>query len=287
MQSPFGVLSREGSIRWLQQLLGTDLAPLFRLLSLPGDIWGVLLAVALAMVCFGRRPAIGVAAASARAAPVRLALATLLAVPRPSGPGITVFDHQTIASFPSGHTFLAVVAWGTLAATTRVPAWVAAVAAVATAISRVYLGAHFPADVLAALLLGAVFIWAFLVGLGRLEQRLRGLGTGSWRAVAVVAMVGLLALAYGPLRPDELLDWELMGLAVGALLVLVTPSLPDAGEPPDCDVRLVGLTLVGVVAAALAARIAPGPAHPWLGAVLAAGAVLWIFAAVPRLVRRA
>lgn len=241
------------------------------------------------MLCFGPRPAFAVGAASALAAPFRLALATLFAVPRPSGAGITVFEHQDIAAFPSGHTFLAVVAWGTLAATTRVPAWLAALAAVATAISRVYLGAHFPADVLASLLLGPLFVWAFLRGWRRLEPPLLSVGARAWRVTALVGSVGLIALALGPLRPRELLHWEMTGLAGATLLALSGASSMDGSAAPHhrCRAGVAGLTLAGLAGLAFASRVAPGPAHPWLGAVFAGAAGSWVLAAVPRLLRRA
>lgn len=63
----------------------------------------------------------------------------------------------TDSSFPSDHGVMAGAALvGLLWVTRRVLAWVTVVAALLLAFSRVYVGAHYPQDVLAGLLLGAV-----------------------------------------------------------------------------------------------------------------------------------
>jgi undecaprenyl-diphosphatase len=76
-------------------------------------------------------------------------------------------------SFPSGHAMaagavfgiLALVAWRELPASFRWPVVGVCVAlAVGVALSRVYLGVHYPSDVLAGLLAGA--LWADLIVLG-------------------------------------------------------------------------------------------------------------------------
>ncbi|TFV57711.1 phosphatase PAP2 family protein [Geodermatophilus sp. DF01-2] len=73
------------------------------------------------------------------------------------------------ASWPSGHVAAAVAVYGALAALVIVYGrgrwrwWVLAVPAVlapAIGISRIYVAAHYPTDVLAGLLLGAVWVWA-------------------------------------------------------------------------------------------------------------------------------
>lgn len=60
-------------------------------------------------------------------------------------------------AFPSDHAVMAgAVAAGVLLVTRRVLAWLAVLAALAIAFARVYIGAHYPHDVAAGLVLGAV-----------------------------------------------------------------------------------------------------------------------------------
>ena len=71
---------------------------------------------------------------------------------------ILVLAHRSMdPSFPSDHAVTAgAVAAGVLLVTRWVLAWVTVVAALLLAFSRVYIAAHYPHDVLAGLLLGAV-----------------------------------------------------------------------------------------------------------------------------------
>lgn len=84
---------------------------------------------------------------------------SLVAEPRPyqTHPGILVLvARSTDWSFPSDHSVMAgACAVGLLIASRRLGA-VAAVAALLMAATRVYVGAHYPMDVLAGLVLGAV-----------------------------------------------------------------------------------------------------------------------------------
>lgn len=66
------------------------------------------------------------------------------------------------SSFPSGHTAEAIV--GAAAATQAVPALRVAwwVLAAVIAVSRIYVGAHFPLDVLGGLVIGACCAWLVL-----------------------------------------------------------------------------------------------------------------------------
>ncbi|HET7320881.1 MAG TPA: phosphatase PAP2 family protein, partial [Longimicrobiaceae bacterium] len=78
------------------------------------------------------------------------------------------FHYPTSYSFPSGHALTAVVIYGTLAylvarleSTRRLRRWtlgLALVLVVVIGLSRLYMGVHYPSDVLAGWLVG--FVWA-------------------------------------------------------------------------------------------------------------------------------
>jgi undecaprenyl-diphosphatase len=90
-------------------------------------------------------------------------------------------------SFPSGHAMLAVIIFGLGAflltasspATARVVAvTVAALFVILVAVSRVYLGAHWPSDVVGAIVAGLGWSWALWAVWGRAQS-----GGGKWSGV--------------------------------------------------------------------------------------------------------
>jgi membrane-associated phospholipid phosphatase len=67
-------------------------------------------------------------------------------------------------SFPSGHSAAALVGAVSLARVWPHARWALAALAALIAYSRIYVGVHFPTDVLAGLLLGAAVAWLVLAG---------------------------------------------------------------------------------------------------------------------------
>lgn len=127
-----------------------------------------------------RRAAVVIVASSVGGAIVSLALKALIARPRPE-----IVPHLTevfTASFPSGHAMLSAVVYLTLGAVLarftssrrlRIYYLVVAVALMlVVGASRVYLGVHYPSDVLAGWLAGVA--WALLVGLAVRALQRRG-----------------------------------------------------------------------------------------------------------------
>ncbi len=70
----------------------------------------------------------------------------------------------TTASFPSGHAAAAVAGAMSLGRVWPAARWALAALAALIAYSRIYVGVHYPTDVLAGLLLGAACVWLVLAG---------------------------------------------------------------------------------------------------------------------------
>ena len=103
-------------------------------------------------------------------------------------PLATAFEREVSPSFPSGHALTATIFWLSLAWVLiawlrpghrgRVALWTAAAAIiVAVATSRVYLGVHYPSDVVAGVLAGGGWV-AFCLTTSRVVRRGRPLRLG-------------------------------------------------------------------------------------------------------------
>lgn len=102
----------------------------------------------------------------------------LLHSPRPYWYDVQVqlwTDPEFSFGLPSGHAQNAVIMWGLLAFYgRRVWGWLVAIGLIfLTGLSRIYLGVHFPTDVLAGWLLGALLLWGGVGWEDRLETWLR------------------------------------------------------------------------------------------------------------------
>jgi len=100
-------------------------------------------------------------------------LKELVGIPRPSPSQVAVLAHETSPSFPSGHTQGTTAIWGYLAYRVgRLWMWVAVgVFIFLMALSRVYLGVHYPQDVIGGFLLGAVSVALFIAAENWLRRR--------------------------------------------------------------------------------------------------------------------
>lgn len=120
--------------------------------------------------------------------------------------------------FPSGHTQAAVVVWGYLASRfRRTWLWVlAGLLILFIPLSRVYLGVHFPHDLLGGYLLGAVLLLLYLWLEPGVEEWLKAKGL-AWQLGLAIGIPLLLMLLF--LTEDGVTEGAtLMGMSVGFVL---------------------------------------------------------------------
>ena len=146
-------------LEWLDPLVS-----LYTTLGNGGILW---IALSLAMLCYRPTRKAGVLALLAMLLGLlctNVVLKHLVARPRPwlSLPIVPLVVENDPNSFPSGHTcaaFAAGMIW-VRALPRRWMGWLAAGMAVAMGLSRLYVGVHYPLDVLAGALVGSLCAWA-------------------------------------------------------------------------------------------------------------------------------
>ena len=248
-------------VLWLQQWASPALTEIMRAVSLWGYVPSCL---AVAIVCgFGGRLRLGVtlilaivfadamtvAAKSAFSSPrphdVDARVRTFAAFesglpPIPTGASVPADDF----GFPSGHV-ATTTAWAMGLAWSRRKSWqfgVAATWVALMALSRMYLGRHFPADVLGGLVVGGAAL-----ALARLELSPTGRGAGTKTALGVLLIVVIAVGALFGAGPGAHDAGRFCGL-VGATLLLQHTRALDVSVPLATRIAgaAVALVLLGV-----------------------------------------
>lgn len=156
--------------------------------------------------------------------------------------------------FPSGHTQNAVVFWGWLAYTVK-RRWLTVLAValiVLIPLSRVYLGVHFPTDLLGGYVFGGILLWLIVCYGERVTQGAGGLPL--WAKLALgTAIPGVVALLLLSHYEDGLTaTGTVIGLLCGAALDSATTRYSAEGSLKQRLLRLsLGLAGLGVVYLAL------------------------------------
>jgi len=165
---------------------------------------------------------------------VNFALKDLFAQPRPFeldpriGP-----DRELGYGIPSGHAQHTLIEWSLIAAWVR-QRWFTVLAVLMWLLigfSRIYLGVHFPTDVLAGWAIGGAILWLYMRHAARIAGRLDAAGFGAQLAAA--AAVSLVFVAVYALLPRT--PWVVgagglfLGAAAGIACCLRWVSAPEGG----------------------------------------------------------
>ncbi|MBD1892556.1 phosphatase PAP2 family protein [Coleofasciculus sp. FACHB-SPT9] len=198
------------SIIGVQRFFGASWSWFFKTLTILGTVPAIAVVFAVVLWIWGRELAYGLLGIILWATFTNVLIWTLFPVARPHDPQIEIREKQTVPSFPSGHTVTATTLWGTLAAFDRIPIVVAGGIVAGVMLSRLYLGVHYPVDLLGGVSIGLILVltyqrlWFVLLHWfsGRPFRFFLILGLSA--PVAVFPFTGFLPQA-----------WEIFGAALG------------------------------------------------------------------------
>jgi len=223
-----------------------------------GSEIGYLVILTLVYWCVDKRVGQGLVYAHLFTATLNCWLKDLWRIPRPDDPAlegllqqagiagrVQPLRHESSPSFPSGHAQGAMVAWGYMAYRfRRAWLWVLAVLMIVLiGFSRMYLGVHYPQDVIGGLVVGAVYLALWLWTEPHVWRWLSSLRVG-WRYLWAV-LVPLAVLLIHPAEATATTMGAVLGLGVGFVLEGQTLRFGTGGRWWQRVLRAV-LGLVGI-----------------------------------------
>ena len=202
-------------ILWLQQFSPALDLP-FRVFTFLGEEDFILLLVPLIFWCVERRVGARMVILFLFSTYLNSVAKIVAAQPRPFeyDERVRAIVEATGGGLPSGHAQSTVVVWGFLAAKFR-RTWlwiVAGLLMVFVPLSRVYLGVHFPTDVLGGCLIGALLLVGYLWLQPRAEALLEKGGLAWQLGLAVAVPLALLVIML-PVADDSIIS--AMGVLLG------------------------------------------------------------------------
>ncbi|MBN1877553.1 MAG: phosphatase PAP2 family protein [Anaerolineae bacterium] len=178
-----------------------------------------------------------------------LAFKGLFNLPRPfqyDARVMALAEEQT-SGFPSGHTQMATVMWLYLGGwVKRTWTWIVAAVLIALiALSRLYLGMHFPGDILGGFVFGLLTLWVFSVSERPIAVWITRQSIGF-----LIGAITVIAILLGVLFPTEYTITALAGLAGGVIGMLIEQRTwgfqvegPWWQRALRCGVGLIGIAI--------------------------------------------
>ncbi len=208
-------------VRWLQQFSPALDGP-FRSITFLGNLEFFLFFMPLLYWSIDRRIGARLVVLFLISAYLNAVAKDMASQPRPFeyDPSIKPLVHAGGGGLPSGHTQNAVVIWGYIAAQVRKPKmWLfAGFLMMAIPLSRLYLGVHFPTDLLGGYVIGGALLMLYLwlavkVETWLVKKRIR------WQLAAAIGLpIGLIMLSPEGAVYASTAGSVLLGLAPGIIL---------------------------------------------------------------------
>ncbi len=206
------------AILWVQSFRHPFLDALFLAATFLGEEEFFLIFLPFIYWCLNKQVGVGLFYISLFSHYLNSVVKMAFGLPRPSDPRLVLLRTETSPSFPSGHAQSAVVNWGYLVTRFhhKVFRIVAVVLILLIAFSRIYVGVHFPQDVVGGLLIGLLLLVAYNWVIGTIEKRHFDLPLPIKLALSVVVPLALL-FAH-PFDVDGTYPAELAATTMGTIL---------------------------------------------------------------------
>lgn len=161
------------AILWVQSFRHPFFDVLFQAATFLGEEEFFLIFLPFIYWCLNKQVGVGLAYISVFSHYLNSVIKLAFGLPRPSDPRLVLLRTETSPSFPSGHAQGAVVNWGYLVTRFRhkIFSIVAVVLILLIAFSRIYVGVHFPQDVVGGLLIGLLLLITYNWLVGTIEKR--------------------------------------------------------------------------------------------------------------------
>ncbi len=235
-------------ILWLQSFSSPVLDAFFRLITLLGDEEFYLLLLPLIYWCVDKRLGLRLAVLVMASNVINLWLKYAFRLPRPPVPPVHPIGQEEGYGFPSDHAQAVTVGFGYLVV--RAQRWPAHIAAAVlvflVALSRMYLGVHFPHDVIGGLVIGYLLLFLYVKASPLLEREWRSWPRAARYGIAITVPIAL-ALAWPSADTAGSLG-GLAGFGLGALVEGEHIRFQTAGPLGQRVMRfLLGFAIVGAL----------------------------------------
>ena len=210
-----------GVVLWFQQFSPAFDLP-FKALTFLGDETFYLVFMPVLYWCIDRRAGSRLFFLLLFSAYLNAIAKVLADQPRPFAydPRVEAMVHAGGGGMPSGHTQNAVVVWGYLAARldNKVAWLIAGILMIGIPLSRIYLGVHFPTDLIGGYLLGGIILFIYLSVAPRLEVWLGEQGFARQLLISLLGPLMLVVLNPGGDKYVLSMASILMGVCMGFVL---------------------------------------------------------------------
>ena len=276
-------------IRALQQIQSPLLNTVFLVVTSLGSGIFFLFVLPFLFWCVDYRLGLRVTVLCSVSAFCNFSLKELFAQPRPLDldPSVALTTARGYG-LPSGHSQGSLVLWGSIAEwVKRRWFWVLTITLIMlVGFSRVYLGVHFPTDVVAGWSLGVTFLVLYCISYTRIENWISGKTPGAHLLLLLGLLLGLMLLNFNRFMVYQL--GILLGVGLGAIVKVRCFSFSISGMSWRSPVRyLAGITILLVCFVLLRSVYPPRDTTGYyaIGFVHSAFNGLWISLGAPWLFR--